>query len=117
MLPALTIGTTPNAALVNVMLDKAIATLSEKEHPLIHSDRGCHYRWPGWIERMSKAGLERSMSKKGCSPDNSASDREIAVHEFPRPAAAENFCRAVFLNGVREVFRMIPLREPEYIRR
>lgn len=32
----------------------------------------CHYRWPGWIERMEKAGLTRSMSKKGCSPDNSA---------------------------------------------
>ena len=27
---------------------------------------------PGWIERMEKAGLERSMSKKGCSPDNAA---------------------------------------------
>ncbi|WP_143139699.1 IS3 family transposase, partial [Enterococcus italicus] len=31
-----------------------------------------HYRWPGWIERMNKANLPRSMSKKGCSPDNSA---------------------------------------------
>lgn len=72
MLPAWTISTTPNAALVNGMLDKAIATLSKEEHPLIHSDRGCHYRWPGWIERMNRAGLERSMSKKGCSPDNSA---------------------------------------------
>ena len=72
MLPVWTIGTTPNAALVNGMLDKAIATLSPEEHPLIHSDRGCHYRWPGWIDRMNKAGLERSMSKKGCSPDNAA---------------------------------------------
>ena len=72
MLPAWTIGTTPNAALVNGMLDKAIATLSPEERPLIHSDRGCHYRWPGWIDRMNRAGLERSMSKKGCSPDNSA---------------------------------------------
>ena len=72
MLPAWTISTTPNAALANGMLDKAIATLSKEEHPLIHSDRGCHYRWPGWIGRMSRAGLERSMSKKGCSPDNSA---------------------------------------------
>ena len=26
----------------------------------------------GWIERMNRAGLKRSMSKKGCSPDNSA---------------------------------------------
>ena len=72
MLPAWTISTAPNAALVNEMLDKAIATLSKEEYPLIHSDRGCHYRWPGWIERMNRAGLKRSMSKKGCSPDNSA---------------------------------------------
>ena len=26
----------------------------------------------GWISRMEEAGLVRSMSKKGCSPDNSA---------------------------------------------
>ena len=67
-----TIGTSPNSVLVNTMLDDAISTLSEDEKPLVHSDRGCHYRWPGWIERMEKAGLTRSMSKKGCSPDNSA---------------------------------------------
>ena len=72
MLPAWTISTAPNAALVNEMLDKAIATLSKEEYPLIHSDRGCHYRWPGWIERMNRAGLKRPMSKKGCSPDNSS---------------------------------------------
>lgn len=67
-----TIGTSPDADLVNEMLDMAIATLSAGEHPIVHSDRGCHYRWPGWIERMENNGLTRSMSKKGCSPDNSA---------------------------------------------
>lgn len=67
-----TIGTHPDAELVNTMLDTAINTLKVNEKPLVHSDRGAHYRWPGWIERMEKAGLTRSMSKKGCSPDNSA---------------------------------------------
>ena len=67
-----TIGTSPNAELVNAMLDQAITQLKDDEHPVIHSDRGCHYRWPGWIERMENAHLIRSMSKKGCSPDNSA---------------------------------------------
>ena len=57
---------------MNTMLDNAIARLNANEHPIVHSDRGSHYRWPGWIERMEKAGLTRSMSKKGCSPDNSA---------------------------------------------
>lgn len=67
-----TIGTSPNAELVNTMLDAAIQQLNCDEHPIVHSDRGSHYRWPGWIERMDNAGLTRSMSKKGCSPDNSA---------------------------------------------
>ena len=35
-------------------------------------NRGVHYRWPGWINRMNSYGLTRSMSRKGCSPDNSA---------------------------------------------
>ena len=67
-----TIGTSPDADLVNTMIDSAISTLKSDEKPIVHSDRGCHYRWPGWIERMEKADLTRSMSKKGCSPDNSA---------------------------------------------
>ncbi|MGI6704411.1 MAG: IS3 family transposase [Clostridia bacterium] len=67
-----TIGTSPDAELVNTMLDDAICNLTDGEHPIIHSDRGCHYRWPGWVLRMENAGLTRSMSKKGCSPDNSA---------------------------------------------
>ena len=67
-----TIGTSPNADLANTMLDEAVVTLKADEKPVVHSDRGSHYRWPGWIERMEAAGLTRSMSKKGCSPDNSA---------------------------------------------
>lgn len=66
------ISTSPDANLVNSMLDCAIKTLKEGEHPLIHSDRGSHYRWTGWISRMTEAGLERSMSKRGCTPDNAA---------------------------------------------
>ena len=39
---------------------------------MIHSDRECHYRWPEWIKIADDAGLIRSMSRKGCSPDNAA---------------------------------------------
>lgn len=68
-----TIGTRPDAALVNTMLDKAIAAVpTTVAKPVVHTDRGCHYRWPGWLARMREAGLERSMSRKGCSPDNAA---------------------------------------------
>ena len=66
------ISTTPDSNLVNTMLINAINKLNVSERPLVHSDRGAHYRWPGWIKIMNEAGLTRSMSKKGCSPDNSA---------------------------------------------
>ena len=55
------------------MLDAAIETVADSEiRPVIHSDRGAHYRWPGWLSRVHNAGLIRSMSRKGCSPDNAA---------------------------------------------
>jgi transposase InsO family protein len=72
ILPYCTASTTSDAALVNDMLDSAVSQLGVTEHPIVHSGMGCHYRWPGWTSRMEKAGLERSMSKKGCSPDSSA---------------------------------------------
>jgi transposase InsO family protein len=67
------IGTRPDAELVNTMLDSAIESVAScKERPIVHSDRGAHYRWPGWLSRMQSARLTRSMSRKGCSPDNAA---------------------------------------------
>lgn len=67
------IGTRPDAELVNSMLDAAIQTIADTtEKPVVHSDRGAHYRWPGWLSRMNDAKLTRSMSRKGCSPDNAA---------------------------------------------
>jgi transposase InsO family protein/transposase-like protein len=68
-----TVGTRPDSELVNTMLDTAIQTVAEgADRPIVHSDRGAHYRWPGWLSRMAAAGLVRSMSRKGCSPDNAA---------------------------------------------
>jgi transposase InsO family protein/transposase-like protein len=70
---AFCIGRHPDAKLANSSLKMAIATLPASGwRPVVHSDRGCHYRWPGWVGLMEKAGLRRSMSAKGCSPDNSA---------------------------------------------
>ncbi|ECH9259084.1 IS3 family transposase [Salmonella enterica subsp. enterica] len=66
------LGTRPDAELANTMLEGAISTLTAGEQPIIHNDRGGHYRWPGWLERVNAAGLIRSMSRKGCSPDNAA---------------------------------------------
>ena len=72
MVVSWTAGSRPNADLVNTMLDQALVNLPAGHRPILHSDRGCHYRWPGWICRMQQAGLIRSMSRKGCSPDNAA---------------------------------------------
>jgi transposase InsO family protein len=53
------------------MLDAAIDKVAGSgERPVVHSDRGGHYRWPGWLTRIADAKLVRSMSRKGCSPDN-----------------------------------------------
>lgn len=71
---AYTAGFSPNAELANRMLEKAASTLPGNARPLVHSDRGCHYRWPGWLALMERFGLTRSMSAKGCSPDNAAAE-------------------------------------------
>lgn len=42
------------------------------DRPIVHSDRGAYYRWPGWLSRIADAKLIRSMSRKGCSPGNAA---------------------------------------------
>ena len=42
------------------------------ENPDIHSDRGCHYRWPEWIRIRKEHDLSHSMSAKVCSPDSAA---------------------------------------------
>lgn len=73
MVVSWSISTRPDADLVNSMLDAAIGTVSAGgAQPLVHSDRGGHYRWPGWLSRIANAKLVRSMSRKACSPDNAA---------------------------------------------
>jgi len=73
MVVSWSIGTRPDAELVNTMLDAAIETVAAKgARPVVHSDRGGHYCWPGWLSRIEQANLVRSMSRKACSPDNAA---------------------------------------------
>lgn len=67
-----TTSTSPNAEIANSMLEAAIRLTEpgERAHLVVHSDCGCHYRWPGWISICEEAGIIRSMSRKGSSPDN-----------------------------------------------
>lgn len=98
MVVSWTIGTGPDAALVSRMLDLAITSLGPDECPVVHSDRGSHYRWPGSIERMTKARRMRSMSKKGCTPDNAVcegffggSRREMCFNRSRQGVMVERF--------------------------
>ena len=72
MLVSWGLSTSPNAKLVNTMLDDAKKLVNEDDHPTVHSDRGIQYFWQSWRNRMNEFGWTRSMSKKGCSPDNAA---------------------------------------------
>ena len=64
------ISTSPDAEMANSSLIGACGRFNEGDHPTVHSDRGGHYRWRGWIGICKENGLVRSMSRKGCSPDN-----------------------------------------------
>ena len=64
------IGASPDARLANSSLEWACSTLAPGERPVVHSDRGGHYRWPGWIGLCRENRLVRDMSRKGASPDN-----------------------------------------------
>ena len=66
------IGARPTAALANESLSRACAALRPGEAPVVHTDRGCHYRWPGWKSICGEHGLTRSMSRKGRCADNAA---------------------------------------------
>lgn len=66
------IGRHPSKELSDASLEEAIGKMQAGAHPIIHSDRGVHYRIPSWIKMCEDAGLVRSMSRKGCCADNSA---------------------------------------------
>ena len=70
MPPSWSISTSPDAEMANSSLLGACKRLNEGDHPKIRSDRGCHYRRPGWIRICDENGPVRSMSRKGCSPDS-----------------------------------------------
>ncbi|MBC3366563.1 IS3 family transposase [Pseudomonas sp. SWRI154] len=63
-------ATRPRYCLVGDMLEKALEQLPEAAKPMLHSDQGWHYRYPDYRERLEKAGLDQSMSRKGNCLDN-----------------------------------------------
>lgn len=58
------IGPHLNANLVHTMLHAAIDAVQGSEiRPVIHSDRGAHYRMPGWLSRMHDVKLVQCAAK------------------------------------------------------
>ena len=55
--------------------EKNSDTRMEGERPVVHSDRGAHYRRPAWLSRMEAAGLPRSMSNGGFSTTGAGKER------------------------------------------
>ena len=108
---AYTAGSGPNAELANRMLVKAAESLPEGAHPLVHSDRGCHCRWPGWLALMDRYGLTRSTGAKGCSPDNAAAEGSFGrmKTESVYPGHWEERTRD---GGARPDRRLHPLVQP-----
>lgn len=60
----------PHLSMVDDMLLKALSTLNEGEHPLLHSDQGWQYQMVHYQKRLKEAGLKQSMSRKGNCLDN-----------------------------------------------
>lgn len=90
------------ANLVNQMLENALLLLEPGEHPIIHSDRGCHYRWPDWIHMVVQAGSVRSMSRKGCSPRIILLVRAFSA-VWRTKCSMANYGRGIVLNQFMEI--------------
>lgn len=69
-----TLALRPTTAMVVDMLERAASTLQESQRPIVHTDRGCQYSAREYKEAMARHGFTRSMSAKGCSPDNAAAE-------------------------------------------
>ncbi|MEC3883508.1 IS3 family transposase [Halobacillus sp. HZG1] len=65
-----TLGTRPTYNLVGEMLEKGLVRLEDTDELLIHSDQGWHYQMKQYRDRLQKAGITQSMSRKGNCHDN-----------------------------------------------
>ena len=64
------VSRSPNAKMVNDMLDDARGLLGPEERPLLHSDQGWLYQLEGFRERLAASRMTQSMSRKGNCLDN-----------------------------------------------
>ena len=101
----------PNAELANRMLVKAVETLPEGARPLVHSDRGCHCRRPGWLALMDRYGPARSTGAKGRSPDDATAEGFLGRMRT-EPVYPRHWGGAYPRRGARPDRRLHPLARP-----
>lgn len=65
-------ATRPVFGLVKRMLKSAFERLKPGDRPLLYSDRGWHYSYPGYRRMVVEKRILRSMSRKGNCLDNAA---------------------------------------------
>lgn len=65
----------PDSELCDSSLRTYLSKLS-KSHPptTLHSDGGCQYRARSWKRICAEGGIVRSMSRRGCCPDNARAE-------------------------------------------
>lgn len=68
------VGFNPDQTLVDDSLRRVLGENAPKDPTqlVIHSDRGCQYRSRNRFHAAKTVGFVKSMSAKGCSPDNAA---------------------------------------------
>jgi putative transposase len=66
-------STSPDAETASPMPGAALDTTTDRErrHLATHPGCGCLCRWPERMDICEEAGIARSTSRRGCSPDNS----------------------------------------------
>ena len=64
------ISLSPNLALTNASLKRALACLQPGQQPVVHSDQGFQYQHASWSALLQDAGAVQSMSRKGNCYDN-----------------------------------------------
>jgi len=56
-------------------LSMALRSLKPAERPIHHSDRGCQYASHAYVQRVTAAGLQMSMTEKNHSAENALAER------------------------------------------
>ena len=64
----------PVMNMVSTMLEKALATLSPGETPVLHSDQGWQYQMQSWQTQLNAHSLIQSMSRKGNCLENAVAE-------------------------------------------